>query len=69
MSYETMIAQIKSVPQECLDDVANYIQFILYRHNQNVKEKRGKNLAKYFGSVKFTRDALAVQKEMRNEWN
>ena len=31
MSYDTMIEQIKNVPQECLADIENYIQFVLYR--------------------------------------
>ena len=37
MSYDTMVEQIKKVPQECLADIENYIQFILYRYNQNTK--------------------------------
>lgn len=69
MSYETMVEQIKSVPQECLVDIENYIQFVLYRYKQNVKANKNKNLSKYFGSVSFNKDALAIQKEMRNEWN
>ena len=27
------------------------------------------DLSKYFGSIKIQHDALAMQKEMRNEWN
>ena len=66
MSYETMVEQIKAIPQECLVDIENYIQFVLYRYNQNVKTE---NLSKYFGSVNFKKDGLSIQKEMRNEWN
>lgn len=69
MSYETMVEQIKTVPQEYLVDIENYIQFVLYRHNLNCKTEKKKNLSKYFGSVNFDKDALVLQKEMRNEWN
>ena len=69
MSYETMVEQIKAIPQECLVDIENYIQFVLYRYNQNVKTEKSSNLSKYFVSVNFKKDALSIQKEMRNEWN
>lgn len=69
MSYDTMVEQIKKVPQECLADIENYIQFILYRYNQNTKSKNTKNLSKYFGSVNFNKDGLSIQKEIRDEWN
>ncbi len=69
MSYETMVEQIKAIPQECLVDIENYIQFVLYRYNQNVKTEKSSNLSKYFGSVNFKKDGLSIQKEMRNEWN
>ncbi len=69
MSYEAMFDQIKSVPKECLPEIENYIQFVLYRYNQIASHKESKDLSKCFGSVKFNKDALALQKEMRNEWN
>ena len=69
MSYETMVEQIKLVPQECLEEIENYIQFVLYRNTLSVKSNTNKNLSKYFGTVNFPRDGLFIQKEMRNEWN
>lgn len=69
MSYETMVEQIKAVPQECLEEIENYIQFVLYRHTLTAKNNKNKNLSKFFGSVSFQKDGLAIQKEMRNEWN
>lgn len=69
MSYDAMVEQIKTVPQECLVDIENYIQFVLYRYNLNSRTEKNKNLSKYFGSVKFNKDALVLQQEIRNEWN
>lgn len=63
-----MVEQIKSVPQECLEEIENYIQYILYRYSI-VTTTKNKDLSKYFGSVNFPKDGLAIQKELRNEWN
>ena len=30
---KAMVEKIKTVPQECLADIENYIQFVLYRYN------------------------------------
>lgn len=35
MSYETVIEQVKTLPEECLDDVSKYMSFLLYRYGQN----------------------------------
>ena len=69
MSYDAMMDQIKTVPQECLGEIENYIQFVLYKHANSIKTSGNKNLSKYFGSVNFSKDALAIQEEMRDEWN
>ena len=69
MSYDSMVEQIKSVPQECLEEIENYIQFVLYRYALTEKNNKNKNLSKYFGAVDFNKDGLSIQKEMRNEWN
>ena len=68
MSYDSMVEQIKSVPQEYLEEIENYIQYILYRHSI-ASTTKNKDLSKYFGSVNFPKDGLAIQKELRNEWN
>lgn len=69
MSYDSMVEQIKAVPQEYLVEIENYIQFVLYRHTLGLKNNKSKNLTKYFGSVNFQKDGLSIQRELRNEWN
>ena len=69
MSYDSMVEQIKAVPQEYLEEIENYIQFVLYRYTLSGKSNKNKNLSKYFGTVNFQKDGLSIQKEMRNEWN
>lgn len=34
MSYETVIDQVKSLPENYLEDVSRYIEFLLYQQEQ-----------------------------------
>ena len=34
MSYETVIKQIKTLPEACLDDASKYLDFLLYQYAQ-----------------------------------
>ncbi|GEM_PF-4679980 len=36
--------------------------------NATTKINKKTDISKYFGSLKFDRDALEIQKEMRDEW-
>lgn len=69
MVYDTIVEQVKRVPQECLTEVESYIQFVLYRYNQKTEYKKTNDLSAFFGSVNFPKNGLDIQKEMRNEWN
>jgi len=69
VAYETLFEQIKTIPQEYLTDIENYVEYILYRYKKNSEKNSSYDLSKYFGSIKIPHDALAIQKEMRNEWN
>lgn len=69
MAIEMLVEQIRTMPQECLVEVQNYVEYILYRYNQNSEKQIKNNLSGHFGSVKFHRDAMEIQKEMRDEWN
>ncbi|MCQ2595843.1 MAG: DUF2281 domain-containing protein [Treponemataceae bacterium] len=64
MSYDVMIEQIKSMPQECLADLENYIEYIMYKYNLPSQNNSKNDKSQYFGSVKFNKDALELQKEM-----
>ena len=34
MSYEAVLTQIKSVPEACIEDISNYIDYVVYRYEQ-----------------------------------
>lgn len=69
MSYEAVLKQVKSVPEACLDEISNYIDYVIYRYEKQETEKKKGNLSEFFGTMKIDGDPLEIQKEMRNEWN
>ena len=70
MSYEAVLTQVRAVPEECLDKISDYIEYVVYRYQKQEREtpKQKGNLSKYFGIMDLG-DGLAIQKEMRDEWN
>lgn len=68
MSYEMLVQEMKSLPEECLDDVADYMGYVIYRRSKKTA-KATHSMARHFGSVKISRDGLDIQKEMRDEWD
>ena len=39
MAIEMLVEQIRTMPQECLIEVQNYVNYVLYRYNQTTKKK------------------------------
>lgn len=35
MSYESVVEQLKILPEFCLDEVSKYLEFILYKYEKN----------------------------------
>lgn len=69
MSYAALERKIKSIPEDCLDDIADYIEYVLFRWKKKSEQKAGANLGKYFGSMAIRQDGLKLQKGMRDEWS
>ena len=68
MSYNTVVEQLRLVPNEYLDDILRYISNIL--NGQKKSEQGGKprgRFAKYFGTMDLG-DGLEIQKQLRDEW-
>jgi hypothetical protein len=68
MSYATLEAQIKTLPEDCLEEVSRYIEFVLFKNEQKSMEEES-DLSSFFGSVKSFPDGLSFQREARNEWD
>lgn len=35
MSYETIVEQVRTLPEDCLEDLSKYMQFLLYQYSLN----------------------------------
>jgi len=68
MSYVSIEKQIQSVPEEYLDEVSMYIDYVLFKAGKK-KEKAAQNTSAFFGCIKRPMDGMEIQRSMRNEWN
>lgn len=66
MSYDMVVEQIKSVPEEYLDDISHYISNVVNRHS---KKNAKSGLREFYGALNIEGDPLEIQKQMRNEWD
>ncbi len=70
MSYETLVEQIHSAPEECLDEISNFIGYVIFRHAQSQKLKTEENessLEKTFALAKTLPHFAAHEKWTRSE--
>ena len=69
MSYSVLEDQIRALPEEYLEEVSHYIEFILFREQQLKASSSAQTTKDYFGSIKNLPDGLTAQRSMRSEWN
>lgn len=69
MTYRTLERRIQEVPEEYLNEIADYVEYILYKINHRKTEDSDKEVSVYFGSIKRPMNGLEIQKELRNDWN
>ena len=69
MVYAEIEKQIQSVPEEYLNEISEFIDYILFKVNKTKKEENRDDLAICFGSIEKKLDGLEIQKAFRNEWN
>ena len=72
MSYETILEQIKDLPEECLNEISNYISYVMYRYEKQktAAERFDDECAKAQAWAKETglseHDILYALKEVRS---
>ena len=69
MSYETLAERIRLLPEDCLDEISNYIEFIIFRQKSQKDKMKDVDLKMFFGSVNSLPDGLKLQRSMRDEWD
>ncbi len=73
MSYEALLEQIKAAPEECLDEISNYISYVIYRYEKQktAAERFDDECAKAQTWAKKAglseQDILVALKEIRSE--
>ena len=69
MSYDTLERQIRLLPEDCLEDVSQYIEFVIYRMQLRKEKNQTCDMSSYFGILKKMPDGLEMQRGLRNEWD
>ena len=69
MSYATLEQKIKLIPESYLDEVSDYIEFLLYKINAPNQSEKNTDLSEFFGSVSIKGDGLDIQRRLRDEWD
>ena len=68
MSYATLKRRIQSVPEEYLDEVSEYIDYVLFKVKKK-KKAASKGSSEFFGCLAKPVDGMEVQRSMRDEWD
>ena len=68
MSYVAIEEQIKAIPEEYLDEVSTYIDFVLFKADKK-RDAAEKNASSFFGCIPHPMDGMEIQRSLRNEWN
>lgn len=68
MTYDTVEKQIHSVPEEYLSEIAEFIDYILFKAEKNKIANSSKTGA-YFGCLNNPIDGMEFQRNVRDEWN
>lgn len=71
MTYAMLEKKLKSMPEECLEKMMDYADFVLFQYEKKQQDGDRNNtgsLAEFFGTMDLG-DGLELQKRWRNEWD
>ena len=67
MTHTTVEKQIQMVPEEYLDEISAFIDYVIYKANRS--KRSSSNASECFGSITSFIDGLDFQRNSRDEWN
>ena len=67
MSYAAVEQKLRDLPEDCLDELAAYMDFLQFRRKR-ASEENG-DFSRYFGAVRTLEDGMEMQRRLRDEWN
>ena len=59
MTYTKLEEKLRALPEECLEEVSQYVEFVLFKYEKEKKNENSKNLP----------DGMDLQRRVRDEWN
>ena len=68
MSYTTLEKQIRLLPEECLEEVSDYIEFVIFKYQSKKRKERAVDTNSFFGLLKQLPDGLELRRSLRDEW-
>lgn len=69
MTYTKLEEKLRALPEECLEEVSQYVEFVLFKYEKEKKNENSKNAYTFFGSIKSLPDGMDLQRRVRDEWN
>ena len=60
MSYASLEKKLKLIPEAYLDEVSDYIEFLLFKINAQEENDAKTDLSEFFGSVRIKEDGLDI---------
>ena len=68
MYYSTLEKKLKMLSDDNLDEIAKYVEFLLYKKN-HTETMTHPDVSEFFGRINVTEDPLKLQRKLRDEWN
>lgn len=67
MSYAIAAQKLRELPEESLDELIEYIDFLQFRGKKAAERTSGSGFSRFFGTVKTLDDGMEIQRRMRDE--
>lgn len=68
MSYSTLEERIRQVPEEYLDEVEDFVEYIIAKSARVNSIREESDMSSLFGCLKRKIDGMEYQRSVRNEW-
>ena len=73
MTYATLERRIRRLPEEYLEDISSYVDFLLFKDGERKREpgrsQDERGLSVHFGALAGLADGMGMQKVARDEWD
>ena len=71
MTYAMLEEKLKNMPEECIKEIMDYADYVLFRYEKKQEEENDSQdvgFEEFFGTMDLG-DGLELQKSWRNEWD